>query len=97
MNLAEPSQQARLVRLARRLRLVPEAMSGDLPAGVTLPAKDRPVLLAAMESGATHLLTGDVRDFGRYFGKRIGGVLVLPPGDYLPRRGIATAKPKRRT
>ena len=76
--------------------MVPEAVSGELPAEVTLPAKDRPILLAAMHSGATHLLTGELRDFGRYFGKRIGGVLVLPPSDYLRQRGGAPTKTKLR-
>jgi hypothetical protein len=31
----------------------------------------------------THLITGDIRNFGPYFGKKIQGILVLPPGDYL--------------
>jgi len=94
-NLAEQAQRARLSRLARQLHLVPEATRGDLPSDVTLPPKDRPILLAAMAAGATHLITGDLRDFGRYFGKRVGGVLVLPPGDYLRQRETAVARPKR--
>jgi hypothetical protein len=53
---------------------------------VELAEKDAPILLAAIGARATHLLTGDVRDFGRYFGKRLGGVLVLTPGEYLRRR-----------
>ena len=51
-----------------------------------LAGKDRPVLLAAIGVGATHLLTGDFRHFGPYYGKRIEGVLVLPPGGYLASR-----------
>jgi predicted nucleic acid-binding protein len=37
------------------------------PAG--LPAKDRPIFQAALACGATHLLTGDRKDFGPLFDK----------------------------
>jgi hypothetical protein len=37
----------------------------------------------AVQAKATHLITGDRQDFGRYFGKRILGVLVLTPSAYL--------------
>jgi hypothetical protein len=59
----------------------------DLPDGVDIPEKDRPIILAAIEAGATHLLTGDKIHFGRYFGQAVGGVLVLRPGEYLAARG----------
>ncbi len=51
---------------------------------VVLPAKDLPILLAAIDMRATHLLTGDKSHFGRYFNRRVGGVLVLNPKDYPP-------------
>jgi len=51
-----------------------------------LSDKDRPVLLAAIGVGATHLLTGDFRHFGPYYGKRIEGVVVLPPGESFASR-----------
>jgi hypothetical protein len=44
------------------------------------------LLTAAIASGATHLITGDLRDFKPLFGRKIGGVLVLRPRDYLARR-----------
>jgi hypothetical protein len=34
-------------------------------------------------AGATHLITGDMRHFGPYFGQRVLGVLVIPPARYL--------------
>jgi len=58
-----------------------------LPEGVELPEKDRPILLAAIEAGATHLLTGDKTHFGKYFGQTVGGVLILRPREYLAVRG----------
>lgn len=48
-----------------------------------LPENDRPVLRAAMAAGATHLLSGDRRAFGAWYEKRLAGVLVLRPADYL--------------
>ncbi|MBI3968318.1 MAG: hypothetical protein HY329_21990 [Chloroflexi bacterium] len=55
--------------------------------GIHLPKKDRPILLASIEVGATYLLTGDYRHFGRFYGRPIRGVTILSPRDYL-----ATAK-----
>jgi len=50
---------------------------------IDLPDKDRPILAAAIGSKSTHLLTGDVRHFGPYYGQMINGVLILPPSAYL--------------
>lgn len=58
-----------------------------IPEAPDLPDKDRPILLAAIESCATHLVTGDVSHFGSHYGKTIEGVLVVTPADYLrPRK-----------
>jgi uncharacterized protein len=84
-NLAEDVQRGRLDKLARKIEFV-EAGSRRLPAGIALPEKDAPILLAALEARATHLITGDVRHFGAYFGKLIGGILVLLPAEYLRQR-----------
>ena len=89
LNLDEEEQQRRLAKLSQRLQLF-DPPSGKLPAGIALPEKDIPILLAAIEARATHLLTGDVRDFGPYFGKRIEGVRILLPGEYLRMRSRST-------
>ena len=86
INLSNEVQRARLVKLAEKVQFF-DAGQRELPRGVALPEKDVPILLAAIEGRATHLLTGDVRHFGSYFGKRIEGILVLPPGEYLRRHG----------
>jgi len=86
-NLDEAQQRDRLASHMASVEIVPEALGSPLPPGTKLAEKDAPILLAAIEARATHLLTGDVRDFGRYFGKRLGGVLVLTPGEYLGRFG----------
>lgn len=84
-NLEEDSQRRRLVRLARRLELF-DAIPGELSFRIELPEKDVPILLAAVEARATHLITGDLRHFGPHFGKRVAGILILSPADYLRAR-----------
>jgi len=80
-----PGQRTRLTNLLRGVRVIPDAPSHDLPAGVLLRSKDVPILATAIAARATHLITGDRRDFGAHFGKRLGGVLILPPRDYFER------------
>jgi predicted nucleic acid-binding protein len=80
-NLVTGPQRARLTRLLRRVEVV-GFQHYMLPRGVSLPDKDRPILWAAIEAGATHLLTGDQAHFGRYFHQEIAGVLILPPAEY---------------
>jgi uncharacterized protein len=85
INLDQESQRRRLARLATRLQIF-EATAAEAPAGIALPEKDRPILLAAIEARATHLVTGDLRHFGPYFGKSVRGVLVVTPAEYLKGR-----------
>lgn len=79
----DEKQRRRLVELNQDLDVLPETLVADLPPGFALREKDVPILAAAIAAGATHLITGDRRDFGTLFGKEVGGVLILPPRDYL--------------
>ena len=81
-NLPSADQRARLEDLLGRMRIVPES-DAPLPSSVRLPDNDLPILKAAIAAGATHLVTGDVKDFGRYLGQRIAGVLVVTPADFI--------------
>ena len=87
-NLGYPEQREDLAGLLDSVEVVTTALPTEhlLYSSVKLPEKDRPILLAAIGAGATHLLTGDFRHFGPYYGERIQGVLILPPGDYLSLR-----------
>lgn len=85
-NLDTPDRRARLERLLAAVAIVAEAPSTTLSPHVLLPSKDEPILGAAIATGATHLLTGDLRDFGRLLGRRIGGVLVQTPSEFLRSR-----------
>jgi uncharacterized protein len=82
-NLDEESQRTRLNRLAERLERIGAVPDRPLPDDAVLPDKDRPILLAAIDTGSTHLLTGDTTHFGKLFRRRIGGVLILRPAEYL--------------
>jgi uncharacterized protein len=82
INLTENFQRRRLATLAGQVRLF-DAAPRELPSTVSLPEKDVPILLAAIEAKATHLITGDLRHFGPYLGKKLEGILVLSPADYL--------------
>ena len=70
------------IKLTVLLDLV-DTSHGTLPRGITLPEKDVPILLAAIEARCTYLLTGDVRHFGPYLGKKIGGIQIALPAQYL--------------
>ena len=87
INLTEVAQRHRLDRLSVNLSFFDSA-SHQLPRGANLPEKDIPILLAAIEAHCTHLITGDLRHFGPYFGKKLSGILVFPPADYLRIRTI---------
>lgn len=85
LNLNEDVQRRRLAELLLMFEFC-DAPERELPRGISLPKKDAPILLAAIEVRATHLLTGDVRHLGAYFGKAVEGVLITLPGEYLRRR-----------
>lgn len=83
-NLVDEDQRLRLNRLLDGL----EVTSGGSVApadreGIDLPDKDWPILGGAVAARATHLVTGDVRHFGPYFGRRLFGVFVTLPAQYL--------------
>src|ERR1700723_4335153 len=69
-NLDDNDQRARLETLTRHLHLF-QAAARDLPSGISLPEKDVPILLAAIQTNSTNLLTGETRQLGSNFGRRI--------------------------
>ncbi len=86
-NLETPVQHSTLSELLRHVKvLIFQPGSFLLPSGLELPDNDRPILEAAIFSQATHLLTGDMKAFGAYYGRTLAGVLILPPAAYLRER-----------
>lgn len=86
-NLEFSEQRAALEALLPSVHVL-AATSEEPP--VTMPIdlaeKDRPILAMAVAARATHLLTGDVRHFGRYDGQTVAGVQILRPAAYLRAR-----------
>jgi uncharacterized protein len=82
INLIDDVQRQRLAKLLEIIEFC-DPPEGEPPDAISLPEKDVPIIRAAIEARATHLLTGDVRHFGPYFGKNVGGVLIILPGEYL--------------
>ena len=85
-NLDTADRRSRLEELLGAVRIGSEAPQVTLPPGVGLPQNDEPILRAAIAAGATHLLTGDLRDFGHLMGRRIGGLKIQTPGEFLRSR-----------
>lgn len=85
VNLSTEDQQRRLRKLAESLTFR-EAGEQNVPPGIRLPEKDVPILQAAIEARANYLLTGDIRHFEPYFGRKVEGVEILRPAQYLRRK-----------
>jgi uncharacterized protein len=86
LTIDRPEGVPRLNRLLESISTVDTPQGLKLAEDIRLDPKDRPVLLAAIHAEAEYLLTGDARHFGHLYGKRIEGVLVLRPAQYLERR-----------
>ncbi len=76
LELKFPEGLKALERLARHCEMVSQLVA-DLD--IELPLKDVPILGGAIAGHATHLLTGDERDFGKFWGKTIQGVKIISP------------------
>ena len=85
-NLDGRERRARLDTLLVDVSVVVEDPNVAIPGGIRLPEKDVPILRAALAAGATHLLTGDLRDFGHLLGRQVRGVTVQTPGAFLRSR-----------
>jgi len=83
-NLSTPQQRKDLEQLCASMDIVPAAPSESLQSPeFELPESDRLILMAAIGARATHLLTGDVKDLGRYYGRTLEGLLILQPATYM--------------
>lgn len=85
-NTISAEQRLRLEKLVKTIRVIPFQPEIVLPDHCHLPAKDIPILQAAIAVRATHLLTGDLNHFGHLYHQTIHGVTVLPPHQYFERR-----------
>jgi predicted nucleic acid-binding protein len=76
-----PERLVDLEALVGRLAICVEATPDNTAWAATyrLPVKDAPILAAAVQAGATLLVTGDQKDFGHLYGQTLRGTQVLPP------------------
>ncbi len=85
-NLPSEPHTAELERLCQAVDVVSVLPpQGALAILAKLPENDRPILWAAISLRATHLLSGDFKAFGRFYGQTIEGVAIMPPASYLKR------------
>lgn len=82
-NVRSPSHDARLSSLLMRTEIVSDADARLIPANVRLISKDEPILAAAIAASVDYLVTGDKNHFGHLYLKRVSGVYVINPGDFL--------------
>lgn len=77
-NLAEKKQGSlpHFERLLEHIEVIDVAITSF---NFKLAPKDIPILGGAIASNATHLLTGDKRDFEPLWGKTIHGVKIVSP------------------
>ncbi|HZF00318.1 MAG TPA: DNA-binding protein [Methylomirabilota bacterium] len=76
LELKFPENLKALERLTKKCEMISQ-LAADLE--IELPLKDKPILGGAIAGRATHLLTGDERDFGKFWGRTIQGVKIVSP------------------
>lgn len=64
IEIKYPDSIPGLDQIIKHINLVRHYSDHPCPDGLNM--KDRPIFQAAVECSATHLLTGDIKDFGRY-------------------------------
>ena len=83
LALKRPAALRNLRTLSRWVETIPAVIEGDCP--ISLPHKDKPIFLSAVHARATHLLTGDLKDFGPHMNKpqKTHGILIQSPAHFL--------------
>lgn len=84
-NLVRTEQVADLETLIRAVSITEVKAEGPnlYREAHGLPEKDHPILWAAIDCGASHLITGDVRHFGHLLDTMVAGLLVLRPSVFI--------------
>lgn len=87
LRLKAPAAESEFAILMHSITLAggPDRRAVEQASGHGLPDKDVPILAAAIAIRANLLVTGDRRHFGPLFGKKIGGIEILPPAKAVAR------------
>ena len=93
ISIKFPDYSERFETLISAIIKVPSRSGRNCP--VILPEKDRPILEAAIQCKASHLLTGDIKDFGPIMNKSslTGGVVIQSASEFL--EGLMKSKSKK--
>ena len=78
-----PDLDALILQITRCREASADSLQWALATG--LPAKDAPILAAAVQAHADILATGDRAHFGMLFGQTLRGVTILTPREALER------------
>jgi predicted nucleic acid-binding protein len=91
LEVKRPAALPALQRSLTAIRIVREPAPADVErlTPPELSAKDRPLLAAAIVAHATHFVTGDVADFGRWMNRRAR----LPLRIMTPRQFLTDVRP----
>jgi predicted nucleic acid-binding protein len=83
ISIKFPDYLERFETLISAISVVP--LKSGLNCPVPLPEKDRPILEAAIHCKATHLLTGDIKDFGPFMNhpKLTDGVVIQTVSEFF--------------
>jgi predicted nucleic acid-binding protein len=83
ISIKFPDYLERFEKLISAISVVPSRSGLDCP--VPLPKKDRPILEAAIHCNATHLLTGDIKDFGPFMNRPrlTNGVVIQTASEFF--------------
>jgi predicted nucleic acid-binding protein len=81
-NIRVPAHHLRFESLITRTEIVSDADIRFVPSHITLAAKDRPILAAAIAASVDYLATGDKNHFGLLYNSTVSGVHVLSPTDF---------------
>lgn len=82
LSIKYPERKPALVQIIRQL--TPARHHAEHPYPDGLDPKDIPIFQAAVECSATHLLTGDIKDFGRYMNqaKKTFNICIQTTADF---------------
>jgi uncharacterized protein len=83
LSLKRQTALRNLRTLSRWVETIPAVTEGNCP--IPLPDKDKPIFLSAVHARATHLLTGDLKDFGPHMNKphKTQGILIQSTAHFL--------------
>lgn len=78
-----PECHKNLIHLSQQTKILTSVMAHSLT--IDLPPKDIPILITALKYKAQYLITGDIKNFGKFMKdpKKTVGITILTVSDFL--------------